>query len=140
VDRRLSVRGALSTSSPSTPRFLSFQNQRGKAEAKSGAGACPNRPILGQPKTFFFSPRQDERRRCSGRSIRSAEEETEEDMEIEEDSSSTVTMLAAPGTFMADTVDGTVTETRNSQKVFFRKYGIKNLTRGRVRFDMTMSS
>ncbi len=39
-------------------------------------------------------------------------------MEIEEDSSSTVTMLAARGTFIPDTsatTDGTVTEVRNSQ-------------------------
>jgi hypothetical protein len=37
-------------------------------------------------------------------------------MEMEEDSSSTVAMLAARGTFIASTADGTVTEARNSQK------------------------
>ena len=44
------------------------------------------------------------------------EEEMEEDMEIEEGSSSTVAMPAARGTFIAGTADGTVTEARNSQK------------------------
>jgi hypothetical protein len=37
-------------------------------------------------------------------------------MEMEEDSSSTVTTPVACGTFMEDTTDGTVTEGRNSQK------------------------
>ena len=37
-------------------------------------------------------------------------------MEIEEDSSSTVVMPAARGTFIVGTGDGTVTEARNSQK------------------------
>ena len=40
----------------------------------------------------------------------------EEEMEIEEGSSSTVAMPAARGTFIAGTADGTVTEARNSQK------------------------
>ena len=37
-------------------------------------------------------------------------------MEMEEDSSGTVAMPTARGTFMAGTADGTVTEARNSQK------------------------
>jgi len=37
-------------------------------------------------------------------------------MEMEEDSSSTVTMSTARGTFIVDTADVTVTEDRNSQK------------------------
>jgi hypothetical protein len=40
----------------------------------------------------------------------------EEEMEMEEDSSSTVAMPAARGTFIPGTADGTVTEVRNSQK------------------------
>ena len=45
-------------------------------------------------------------------------EEMQEDMqmEMEEDSSSTVAMPAARGTFIAGTADGTVTEARNSTK------------------------
>ena len=42
------------------------------------------------------------------------EEEMEEEMEIEEGSSSTVAMPAARGTFIAGTADGTVTEARHS--------------------------
>ena len=38
------------------------------------------------------------------------------EMEMEEDSSSTVAMPAARGTFIAGTADGTVTEARNSTK------------------------
>jgi hypothetical protein len=40
----------------------------------------------------------------------------EEEMEMEEDSSSTVSMPVVRCTFIAGTVDGTVTEVRNSQK------------------------
>ena len=38
----------------------------------------------------------------------------EDHVEMEQDSTSNVTMLTVRGTFMTDTADGTVTETRNS--------------------------
>ena len=44
------------------------------------------------------------------------EEEMEDDAEMEDDSSSNVPMLAAGGTFIAGTADGTVTEGRQSSK------------------------
>ena len=40
----------------------------------------------------------------------------EDHVEMEQDSTSNVTMLTVHGTFMTDTADGTVTETRNSTK------------------------
>jgi hypothetical protein len=59
----------------------------------------------------------------------------EEDMEIEEESSSTVAMPAARGTFIAGTADGTVTlvspeRAKNLVWFYFKKYGSKKLTRG----------
>ena len=44
------------------------------------------------------------------------QEETPEEMQMQEDSSSTVAMPEARGTFIAGTAGSTVTETRNSQK------------------------
>ncbi len=44
------------------------------------------------------------------------EEEMEDDKEMEDDSTSNVPMLAAGGTFIAGTADGTVTEARQSSK------------------------
>jgi hypothetical protein len=48
--------------------------------------------------------------------VREEEMQEEMQMEMEEDSSGTVAMPTARGTFMAGTADGTVTEARNSQK------------------------
>ena len=41
----------------------------------------------------------------------------EEEMEMEDDSNSTVAMISALGTFIPGTTDGTVTEARNSRSV-----------------------
>ena len=49
----------------------------------------------------------------------------EEEMEMEEDSNSTVALSAARGTFIADTTDGTVTEARQSTK---RHRGAENMS------------
>jgi len=44
------------------------------------------------------------------------EEEMEDDGEMEDDSSSNVSMLVSDGTFIVGTTDGTVTEVRQSRK------------------------
>jgi len=44
------------------------------------------------------------------------EDEIEDDTEMEDDSTSNVPILAADGTFIAGTADGTVTEARQSRK------------------------
>ena len=50
----------------------------------------------------------------SGRRIASGEEEMENHEEMEEDSTSKVSMFVGHGTFMSVSEDGTVTEIRNS--------------------------
>ena len=49
---------------------------------------------------------------AAGGASTAGEEEMEDDAEMEDDSSSNVPMLAAGGTFIAGTADGTVTEDR----------------------------
>jgi hypothetical protein len=53
---------------------------------------------------------------ATGGASTAGEEEMEDDAEMEDDSSSNVPMLAAGGTFIAGTADGTVSEARYSSK------------------------
>ena len=60
-----------------------------------------------------------------GGAFTSGEEEMEDDTEMEDTSTSNVTMLTTDGTFIADTTDGTVTEARQSTK---RHRGAENMS------------
>ena len=95
--------------------FVSASQTEPKSEA---ASVCPNRTDIGsKPKTFFFFHQE---RRCTGSvrggSSEAGDEEMEDQVEMEETSTSNVGMLPGRGTFMEGTTDGTVTQARDSAR------------------------
>ena len=73
-------------------------------------------PMLGVNRRRFFFSVKDKMSTggATGGASTAGEEELDDDTEMEDDSSSNVSMLTTGGTFIPDTVDGTVTEARYS--------------------------
>jgi len=95
-----------------------FASARQTEPNSEAASACPNQTdIGGKPKTFFFFARREgDHRRCSGRASVAGDEEMEDQVKMEETSTSNVAMLSGRGTFKTGTADGTVTQARDSEK------------------------